>query len=64
LQKSFYHDLSALFEKKAINHIIVVPDSQAIYYSKDGMGAYICESETKSEKMTIFYRPAKRKNNK
>ena len=47
--------LTAFFEKNAINHIIVVPDAQAIYYSKDGKGAYVGESESKSDKMTIFF---------
>ena len=47
--------LTVYFEHSEINHLVVVPDAQSIYYSKDGKGAYVGESEAKSERMRIFF---------
>jgi len=47
--------LTGYFVKNTISKLVVVPNSEAIYYSKDGKGAYVGESEAKSERMKIFF---------
>ncbi len=47
--------LTAYFENNTINKLVVVPDAQAIYYTKDSRGAYVGESEAKSERMKIYF---------
>ena len=47
--------LTGYFVKNTITKLVVVPNSEAIYYSKDAKGAYIGESEAKSERMKIFF---------
>ena len=47
--------LTAFFENNAINKLVVVPDAQAIYYTKDSKGYYVGESEAKSQRMKIYF---------
>lgn len=47
--------LTAYFEKNEVTHMIVFPNSEAIYYNKDKADAYIGVGEFKSEKMFIFF---------
>jgi lipopolysaccharide export system protein LptA len=47
--------LTGYFKDNTITRLVVVPDAQAIYYSKDSKGAYVGESEAKSERMKIYF---------
>ncbi len=47
--------ITGYFEKNTITQLVVVPDAQSIYYSKDSKGAYIGESEASSELMKVFF---------
>jgi len=48
--------LTAYFKKNAIDNMVVTPEAQAIYYSKDDDGAYLGVSEAKSDSMKIFFK--------
>lgn len=47
--------LTAFFKGNAINKMIVNPDAQSIYYSKDDNGAYLGVNEASSELMRIYF---------
>lgn len=49
--------LTAYFVDNTINDILVMPDAQTIYYSKDDNGAYLGVNEaSSSEKLRIFFK--------
>ena len=47
--------LTGYFINNTINKLVVVPEAQSIYYSKDSKGAYVGESEASSERMKIYF---------
>ncbi len=47
--------LTAYFKDNAITKMVVFPNAESIYYSKDAKGAYIGETEGTSEKMKIYF---------
>lgn len=47
--------LTAFFKGNAINKMIVNPDAESIYYSKDDGGAYVGVNEANSELMRIYF---------
>lgn len=48
--------LTGYFVNNAMDHMIVKPNSQAIYYAVDDYNAYIGVNETTSERMTVFFK--------
>ena len=47
--------LRGFFKNNTITNMVVFPNSEAIYYSKDEHGAYIGVSQSKSERMRVFF---------
>ena len=47
--------LTAFFKGNTINKMIVNPEAQSIYYSKDDGGAYLGVNEASSELMRIYF---------
>lgn len=47
--------LMAYFHKNTITKMDVLPNSEAIYYSKDEKGAYLGVNQAKSEKMYVYF---------
>ena len=47
--------ITAFFKENAIRKMIVTPDAQSIYYSKDDGGAYVGLNEANSVLMRIFF---------
>lgn len=48
--------LTAHFKKNAIENMLVTPDAQSIYYSKDDDGAYLGVSEAKADSMRVYFK--------
>ncbi len=51
--------LTAFFKNNAITQMLVFPEAECIYYSKDELDAYLGVDEGKSEKMLIFFEDQK-----
>jgi lipopolysaccharide export system protein LptA len=47
--------LMAYFHKNTITKMDILPNSEAIYYSKDEKGAYLGVNQAKSEKMYVYF---------
>ncbi len=47
--------LTAYFANNAITHMVVVPDAECIYYSKDEQNAYMGVQQASSVRMLIFF---------
>jgi len=47
--------LFGIFKKNELNEMIVRPNAECIYYSKDDSGAYIGVNQAQSERMRIFF---------
>jgi hypothetical protein len=43
------------FEKNQIKELVVFPNAEAIYYSKDEKGAYLGVDETQCERMKVYF---------
>ncbi len=54
--------LTAYFNNNTITRMVVFPNAQCIYYSKDEKGAYIGADEATSTRMRIFFDDQKIKN--
>ncbi len=48
--------LTGYIVNNAIDHMIVKPNAQAIYYATDDNGAYIGVNEASSERMNVFFK--------
>ncbi len=47
--------LTAYFKHNEISNMVVVPDAECVYYSKDDAGAYVGLDQGKSVKMLIYF---------
>ena len=47
--------LTAYFKNNAITHMVVFPDAEMIYYSKDEKNAYIGVDQATSRRMRVFF---------
>jgi len=47
--------LTGYFENNAIDHMVVYPNAEAIYYSKDDEDAYLGMNQAQSERMKVFF---------
>lgn len=47
--------LRVFFENNEIEHMVVYPNAEAIYYSKEDDGDYLGVSQARSDKMRIFF---------
>jgi hypothetical protein len=54
--------LTAYFQNNTITQMIVKPEAECIYYSKDDKGAYLGVSQANSNKMFVFFEDQKIKN--
>ena len=54
--------LTAYFANNAITHMVVVPDAECIYYSKDEQNAYMGVQQASSVRMLIFFEDQNRVN--
>lgn len=47
--------LFGAFENNELTHVVVKPNAECIYYSKDDYGAYLGVNQAQSERMRIFF---------
>lgn len=47
--------LTAYFENNAIHEVVVWPNAESIYYSRDEAGAYLGVNQAQSERMKVFF---------
>ena len=47
--------LTGYFENNAIKEMVVMPNAEAIYYSKDDAGAYLGVVQAQSERMRVYF---------
>ncbi|NDC40607.1 MAG: hypothetical protein EBZ77_03510 [Chitinophagia bacterium] len=47
--------LKAYFRNNAVEHMVVAPNAEAIYYNKDERGAYLGVSQVKSTRMMVYF---------
>ncbi|HTM67296.1 MAG TPA: OstA-like protein [Flavipsychrobacter sp.] len=47
--------LTGYFENNALREMVVYPNAEAIYYSKDDDGAYLGVQQAQSERMRVFF---------
>jgi len=47
--------MTGYFEKNQIKELVVFPNAEAIYYSKDEKGAYLGVDETQCERMKVYF---------
>ena len=47
--------LTGYFENNAIREMVVMPNAEAIYYSKDDAGAYLGVVQAQSERMRVYF---------
>jgi lipopolysaccharide export system protein LptA len=47
--------LTGYFENNALKEMVVFPNAEAIYYSKDDDGAYLGVQQAQSERMRVFF---------
>lgn len=47
--------LNAYFKKNKIDHMVVFPAAQSIYFAKDDHGAYLGVNQAESERMKVFF---------
>ena len=47
--------LTGYFENNAIREMVVMPNAEAIYYSKDEAGAYLGVVQAQSERMRVYF---------
>jgi lipopolysaccharide export system protein LptA len=48
--------LTGYFEDNQLKKMVIFPNSESIYFTKDEHGSYVGESEAKSERMKIFFK--------
>ena len=47
--------MTGYFENNAIKEMVVMPNAEAIYYSKDDAGAYLGVVQAQSERMRVYF---------
>lgn len=47
--------LTGFFKDNALHHLVVFPNAETIYYSKDDAGAYLGMNQAQSERMRVFF---------